>query len=719
MINLYLIDYYSQRNSGLTTYVDQLQAYLRKDERVRVHFILVKATGYPSVQVDKHQSGIKYYVPYDIGNSTHPDQDRQLLDCLRKDILDEQIIFHFNWINHAPFAQVLKKAFSCKIVLTKHCIPWRDFITTNYPLFRTLNRQILIEEKPVYLDGTLIRELLAYQAVDHTICVTQLAQSSLDRLFGFPMDRVSIIYNGLLPVKVRPRLKEELKSKYGFDPKDRIILYAGAINQRKGTYDLVSAFDKVVQETAHVRLVVAGPGDFGSIFKSTAKNWSKITVTGALDKKTLYDFYRMADIGVVPSYIEQCSYTAIEMMHYNLPLVVAKVDGLDEIIPDGCGLKVPLILGNKKAHINQGKLAEHILYFLEKPEIARQYANEAKKHALRFFSAKKMAKETIQVYEKLLLMNSPKPVLPDFQGINTLVSVVLPCHNGEKYLKACIDSVLGQTYPYFELIVVNDDSTDKTREILDGYVDKRIHVLHNEKNVGIVTSLNRGIKEAKGKYIARIDADDMMHPDRLHKQVKYLENREKEEVVLVGSHHYVINQDGKVKGMKQYPVSNAEINSVLLFQNPFSHPSIMMRADVAKRVRYSERYPYAEDFHLWFDILKDYKAGNIPECLTYYRIHEDNLSAKNNKPQRENAAALLLDELAILGLDPSLEELKIHLAISSGYGAKFFNTKEKIESVKKWIDKILLIQREKQGYSGKFMQGIKKHILWMYCGIYE
>ncbi|GGH11837.1 glycosyltransferase [Sphingobacterium alkalisoli] len=719
MINLYIIDYFNQKSSGLTTYVDQLREYILKDKRINLHFIFVRATSYTTVQKEKIGNSVHYYIPHDIGPSTTAEQDKQFIDFLRKDIREKQVIFHFNWINHAPFAQVLKKAFRCKIVLTKHCIPWRDFITANYPLFRILNKQFLSEENPTYLDGSLIREQLTYHALDHIICVTELARNSLDKLFCFPMDKVSVIYNGLLPRKANPQLKEKLKSKYGFSLNERIVLYAGAVNERKGVYDLVATFDKVLQQIDNVRLVIAGTGDFGAVFKSTDKNWAKITLTGNLDKNTLYDFYQIADVGVVPSYIEQCSYTTIEMMHHELPLIVADVDGLAEIVPDDGGLKVPLVLEQTKAYIHQDKLAEYIVYLLENPEIARQYAHKSKQHALKNLSVKKMVTETIQVYDKLFLQNESLPANTDRHSKGELVSVLLPCHNGEKYLNACIDSVLKQTYPQFELIVVNDGSTDKTREIVEKYDDERIRLINYKQNVGIVDSLNHGIKEAKGKYIARIDADDMMHPDRLHKQIQYLENQENQDVGLVGSHHYVINSIGKITSLKQYPITNNEINATLLFHNPFSHPSVMMRADVVKKIKYSNQYPHVEDYHLWFNILKKHKAGNIPEYLTYYRVHDNSLSVKSNKDQKENAADLVLTELEQRGVDPTVENLKIHIAILQGYRGKFFNTKEKVELLQKWITSILEVQQGKHNYSDQFSKNMKKHILQMYCNIYE
>lgn len=233
-----------------------------------------------------------------------------------------------------------------------------------------------------------------------------------------------------------------------------------------------------------------------------------------------------------------------------------------------------------------------------------------------------------------------------------------------------------------------------------------------------MSSLNRGGQYAKGRYIARIDSDDMMHESRLQKQVQFLEKQGNEDVALVGSHHYVINQQGKIVGLKQYPVSHDEINSVLLFQNPFSHPSVMMRAAIAKKMRYSGKHPHAEDYHLWFRMLKKYKGGNIPEYLTYYRVHGNNVSVCNGKKQRESVVNLLSIELDKLGIRHSMDELAIHIAISQGYGAKFFNTQEKVGMLNNWMEKVLLSRQQQFGYSDIFVKQMKEHIAQRYCNVF-
>jgi glycosyltransferase involved in cell wall biosynthesis len=718
MLHLYLIDYFNQTNSGLTTYVSQLSDYISKEKEIQLNFLFVKATDYKEIQKVTDQGITKYFVPHDLGIWLNHKLDDQLADYLMQETNGkDKVLFHFNWINHAPFAQQLKKKINCKTILTKHCIPWRDSITTGYPLFRTLNRQLLSSARPLYLDLALVREWVTYHSVDHILCVTEMAQNSLRHLFGFPAERTSVIRNGLGLRKFKVQDKSVLKKKYGFNQNEHIIFFAGNVNERKGVFDLVKAFDKVLESISNVRLVIAGDGDHRGIFKNTKRNWAKLTVTGMLDKKTLYDFYQMADMGVVPSYIEQCSYTTIEMMHHGLPIIVADVDGLAELVPEEYGFRTPLTLGNENAFVSPDDLAKNLLYVLKNKDVAQKRASMAKEYAAQYLTAQKMANETVRIYEKLMA-DTDKPVVLTRKTSGPLVSIILPCYNGEKYLKECIDSILNQTYSNFELIIIDDGSTDKTLRLLKRYKDKRMVILRNETKLGIVAGLNLAVKYAKGKFIARIDIDDMMREDRLRKQVEFLERDENQSVALVGSHHYVIDHSGNIIGINQYPVTVEEIRNAILFKNPFSHPAVMMRANVVKQIRYSGKYPHAEDYHLWFKILKKHKAFNIPECLTYYRLHGKNVSNENAKSQRDSAADLIYTELENLEIEHSVDELATHIAIGQGLKAKFFNTAEKHVSLEKWLDKVLRSQQSKYAYSDIFMYEMKDHIKRFYCGIY-
>jgi len=716
MIHLFIVDYYDpNKSNGLSTYITELSQSLSGIPEINLGYILLKSEKNGKVMTcDRMEKGqLMIHIPGDIGrNGINGEYDREVADFIAK-ITDEleKVVVHFNWINHCTFAPVLKKKINCKTVLTKHCIPWRDFIVGKYAVFSLLDKQLYARKRQLYLHRELVREQAAYISMDRIICVTQFAQNVLTTLFNTPSERIAVIDNGISFRGTFEKDKASLRQQYGFTAKEEIILYVGGINERKGLYDLLTVLESIAARRSDVRLVISGEGDCSRLFDRIKRYWAKVTLTGKLDKKTLYEFYRMADVGVAPSYVEQCSYAVIEMMRSGLPVVVADVDGLREIVPDNCGLKVRLVQEKNVAHIDTSDLKEKILYFLENTATASEYASRALSYALNRFEAKRMAAETMKVYSDLF---ESVPDNDRTTKVTPLVTVLLPCYNAEQYIADCIESVLDQTWHKFELIVIDDGSSDRTTDIIRSYKDNRIVLVRNDKNEGIVQSLNTGIKIAKGKYIARIDADDMMHADRLDKQVRFLEAQP--EVSVVGSWIRVIDQYDKPIGLMDYPTDDEGIKISISFLNPFCHPAVMIRSDVLKKFRYSARYKHCEDFHLWFRLAANHNMANIPEYLTSYRIHSDNVSTINNKVQRENALELIDTSLRKMGVDCTVEELSVHAAIYFRTGIRYFNTKEKVNALKLWLKKVFETGKLNERYGKNKVKRIEKYLI-SNCGI--
>ncbi|GHT04997.1 hypothetical protein AGMMS49525_11880 [Bacteroidia bacterium] len=204
----------------------------------------------------------------------------------------------------------------------------------------------------------------------------------------------------------------------------------------------------------------------------------------------------------------------------------------------------------------------------------------------------------------------------------------MPVYNGEKYLAEAIDSILGQSFMDFEFIVVNDGSTDATASLLADYTDPRLKVVHNDGNKGVSYSLNRGLDLAKGKYIARMDADDIALPHRLQVQYDFMESHP--DVGICGSDIEVFG--GGIAGRKReyFPVSDLEIRARVFTQLPFAHPTVMICKDILDR--FHLRYPSfkVEDYALWVELLKHTKGWNIPQVLLYYRICKLSATAQFN-----------------------------------------------------------------------------------------
>jgi len=203
------------------------------------------------------------------------------------------------------------------------------------------------------------------------------------------------------------------------------------------------------------------------------------------------------------------------------------------------------------------------------------------------------------------------------------VSVVMPVYDGERFLRDAIESVLAQTYPNFELVIVDDGSRDSSFRIAQEYAarDPRVRPLRNEHNLGIVKTRNRAFAEASREavYFAVLDADDVCEPTRLEHQVLFLEHNP--DHALVGGHTLVINEEGRTIGQRRYPTEHRRILAVIARYNPIAQPTVMIRRSALEAVgHYDERYPRCQDYDLWLRMAVRYKLANLDEYTLKYRI---------------------------------------------------------------------------------------------------
>ena len=226
---------------------------------------------------------------------------------------------------------------------------------------------------------------------------------------------------------------------------------------------------------------------------------------------------------------------------------------------------------------------------------------------------------------------------------NPKVTVLMSAYNGEKYLREAIDSILGQTFKDFEFLIINDGSTDKTGEILKSYNDPRIKIINNNKNIGLTKSLNKGLRLAKGEYIARQDADDISMPERLKKEVEFLERNRN--VGLVGTDYFMINEKGKSVHIVKCLNGSRELKEKLLEGNQFGHGSVMLRRECIDKVgTYREEFKFAQDYDFYLRIAEVYDVANTSEPLYKWRIDSKSISVA--KKALQDKYALLAVELA-------------------------------------------------------------------------
>lgn len=263
------------------------------------------------------------------------------------------------------------------------------------------------------------------------------------------------------------------------------------------------------------------------------------------------------------------------------------------------------------------------------------------------------------------------------------LSVVLPCYNAAAFLQQAIDSVLKQTFRDFELIIVDDGSTDDSAKIIAKQNDSRIQIIRNEKNQGLIRTLNAGIASAKGKYIARMDADDVSRPERFEKQIAFLERNPATGVC--GAWMHMIHNNTVYK--HRYLASDT-IKSALVFNNPIVHPSVMMRKTIFENTAhvYSTDYPHGEDYALWISLLGKTGFAVLDEPLIEYRAHAEQVSRKFNSTQRDSvkkAQEIIFD---LLGVKASEEEKEIHFSL---FLEDYKKTKAYYTAVEKWLLKLV------------------------------
>lgn len=211
------------------------------------------------------------------------------------------------------------------------------------------------------------------------------------------------------------------------------------------------------------------------------------------------------------------------------------------------------------------------------------------------------------------------------------VSVVMSVHNGETYLRDAIDSILNQSFKDFEFIIINDGSADKTEEILAGYQDSRLRIVR-QANHGLTRSLNKGIQLSKGKYIARMDADDVSLPERLEKQVDFLDKTPS--IGVLGTACFEIDGNDKKVAYLNGLSDQKTIRKTLIKKNVFCHSSLMFRREVFGKVGcYDDEFKYSQDYELLFRIAEHFDLANLPEALLLRRNHPKNISLKRENEQ--------------------------------------------------------------------------------------
>ena len=239
------------------------------------------------------------------------------------------------------------------------------------------------------------------------------------------------------------------------------------------------------------------------------------------------------------------------------------------------------------------------------------------------------------------------------------VSVFIPVYNRERYVAEAIGSVLAQSFRDFELLVVDDGSTDGTRAVVEAVPDRRVRLVCNGRNLGIPASRNRGLAEARGEYIALLDSDDWCYPDRLARQVAFLEAHP--DYAEVGSWGRAMDEEGRPRAAIQYrPVAPDDVKVEFLFRCAVKNRSVMGRTAVLREYGYREDYARCQDYDMHVRIARDWKVGNLPQILVRGRIHPGRWTSATADLGRQIKLDIMGAQLADLGLVFSGDDLEKH-----------------------------------------------------------
>ncbi len=265
------------------------------------------------------------------------------------------------------------------------------------------------------------------------------------------------------------------------------------------------------------------------------------------------------------------------------------------------------------------------------------------------------------------------------------VTILMPVYNGQNFIRESIDSILNQTMQDWEFLIIDDASTDGTPVILEEYAyrDNRFTMVRNRENMGITRTLNRGLRLSRGKYVVRMDADDRSLPERIEKQVCFMDNHPE-----IGVSGTWIRTFGYNEGqLWRYPTQPNEIRCHLLFYSALAHPTAIMRKSFldASGIIYSERYKTAQDYDFWLRCSEKTSLANIGEALVQLRQHPHKIGTVYSDDQTYSSTSIRREQLLKLGFDLSEPELSLHNALAR---KEYRCEKEYVRNVKAWLDKL-------------------------------
>lgn len=290
-----------------------------------------------------------------------------------------------------------------------------------------------------------------------------------------------------------------------------------------------------------------------------------------------------------------------------------------------------------------------------------------------------------------------------------LISVIMSVYNEETYIRESLQSILNQTEQDFEIIITDDCSTDNTVSCIESLNDGRIQIIRNKENQGLTKNLNQGLKLARGKYIARMDGDDICMPERFASQIRYLENHPS--VMLISCQTQTFGAQNLIWRLKDGP---ERLKAMMLIRPVLAHPGYMMRSELITEegFLYDETYRSAQDYNFAVRVAQIYPIGIAQEILLKYRAHAKQVSSKKSGEQFQNADRVRTMQLEKLGIELTTEEWEV-------YHSWVVEEKEaglqRLLQAKELMEQFLQANKRKKVYDQKVLEKVLREMLYLWA----
>ncbi|MGV8090711.1 MAG: glycosyltransferase [Mangrovibacterium sp.] len=395
MINLFFV---TNDFSGVKTYTNELLAYLKEQREVKLYCIFMESRNHKEYTQLYEDGMVNIYIPWvkrnEKSGGKYAARCMDLIFPLVKG--KETVIFHLNHSIHLKLGMEARKRCGAKLIYTLHFLPY-------YFSWADLNGTI---SKLTTTDDTLEKAMI--READKIVCVTQFAERTIIRYYHCLEKKIKVIHNGAGNRKIINLTNEQqrlLKIELGFRENDLILLFVGRLERRKGVKHLFYAFNKLCSKYPDIRLVVVGDGNFNETMAFMTENWGRVTFTGNIPFKELKKLYSIAFMGIIPSVYEQCSYAALEMMLYGVPVIVSAAPGLQELFTDRKdSLMVPIVVKEDEfleLKLHEEELSIAIELLLNDPVLRKKLGKNLQAKWEKSYTRKVMGEATLRQYQEI------------------------------------------------------------------------------------------------------------------------------------------------------------------------------------------------------------------------------------------------------------------------------------------------------------------------------